>query len=314
VERAPAHNAVGEAFRSDERFLWGLCYRMSGSAADADDLVQETFARALAHPPPRTDEPLRPWLVRVAMNLSRDHLRRRKRRAYVGPWLPALVDTGDESAVPGHEPAQPLSTEGRYDLLESVSLAFLLALEALTPRQRAVLLLADVFDYSTREIADALDLSQPNVKTTHRRARKAMESYDRARRVPTSEMQERTRNALVRFLTAIAAQDVASVEAQLAEGVISYNDGAGEFQAARLPVVGRGKVALFFTKLNRGEAEVPKGTLRNFNGSPSALLEYSSPEHKGARRVVFSIDLDEQGAIDRIYVVLATEKLSRVTP
>jgi RNA polymerase sigma factor (sigma-70 family) len=129
-------STADSAFRSHERFLWGLCYRMTGSAADADDLVQDTFARAIAQPPPDTTSSLRPWLVRVAMNLARDHLRRRRRRAYDGPWLPAPVD----ELPPAHEPA---ATTARYDLMESVTIAFLLALEALSPPQRAVLILRD---------------------------------------------------------------------------------------------------------------------------------------------------------------------------
>ncbi|HEY9231828.1 MAG TPA: sigma-70 family RNA polymerase sigma factor, partial [Blastocatellia bacterium] len=87
--------AYAETLENDRRLLWGLCYRMTGNAADADDLVQETFVRALEHPPRRTDEPLRPWLVRVALNLSRDLLRRRRRRDYTGPWLPSPVPTDE---------------------------------------------------------------------------------------------------------------------------------------------------------------------------------------------------------------------------
>ena len=68
-----------EAFETDGRLLWGVCYRMTGNAADADDLVQETFVRALAHPPKRSEQPVRPWLIRVAMNLSLDLLRKRRR-------------------------------------------------------------------------------------------------------------------------------------------------------------------------------------------------------------------------------------------
>jgi len=146
--------------------------------ADADDLVQETFVHAMERPPARLEEPWRPWLVRVALNLGRDLLRRRKRRAYVGPWLPSPIDTGDEASPPSHEPtfAEGMSTEGRYDMLESVSFAFLIALEALSPRQRAILLLRDVFDYSVQETAVVLDLSEANVKTSHHRARRTMRS------------------------------------------------------------------------------------------------------------------------------------------
>ena len=144
--------------------------------------------RALERPPARTDEPWRPWLVRVAMNLARDLLRRRRRSPYRGTWLPSPIETGADDAPPAYEiPAESGSpTEGRYELLESVSFAFLLALEALTPSQRAVLLLRDVFDYSVRETADALGMSEANVKVTHHRARRAMAAYDRDRCVPTA--------------------------------------------------------------------------------------------------------------------------------
>jgi len=82
-----------QTYDNDKRFLWGLCYRMTGSAADADDIVQETFVKALEKPPIDLEAPLRPWLVKVALNLSRDQLRRRRRREYFGPWLPAPVLT-----------------------------------------------------------------------------------------------------------------------------------------------------------------------------------------------------------------------------
>src|SRR5690242_19315982 len=180
-----------QLFVEHRRFLWGVSYRMTGSAADADDIVQDTLVRAIERPPQRTDEPVRPWLVKVALNLSRDVLRRRKRREYVGPWLPSPIDTSDESAPPSHEPSVDgrETLEARYDLLESVSIAFLVALEQLTPRQRAVLLLRDVFDYSVKETADALDLSEANVKTTHHRARNVMATYDRERIRPTPAVQ-----------------------------------------------------------------------------------------------------------------------------
>jgi RNA polymerase sigma-70 factor (ECF subfamily) len=102
---------VADAFRANERHLWGLCYRMTGSAADADDLVQETFTRALARPPAKRDDPWRPWLVRVAMNLAHDTLRRRRRRRYVGPWLPSPVEADDDEP-PAYEP-MVVASDGR---------------------------------------------------------------------------------------------------------------------------------------------------------------------------------------------------------
>jgi RNA polymerase sigma-70 factor (ECF subfamily) len=240
---------IERAFSEHRRFLWGLSYRLTGSAADAEDVVQETFVRAMEKPPPRMDEPWRPWLARVALNLGADLLRRRRRRGYDGPWLPSVIETG-EGELAGGEPADPSSQHGpRYDLLESVSLAFLLALEALTPLQRAVLLLRDVFDYSVRETGAALGRSEANVKTTHLRARRAMAAYDRARIRPTRELQRETRRALEGFLDCLSRGDVKGIEALLAADVRQLSDGGGEFGAARRPIVGAARVAGFFVGL-----------------------------------------------------------------
>jgi RNA polymerase sigma-70 factor (ECF subfamily) len=311
-------SSVADAFAADRRFLWGLCYRMTGSAADADDLVQETFTRALERPPVRADMPWRPWLVRVAMNLGRDLLRRRRRRRYVGPWLPSPIETGEEESPPAHEPALPGgdTTAGRYDLLESVSFAFLLALEALTPRQRAVLLLRDVFDYSVRQAAEALDLSEENVKTTHHRARRAMQSYDGARTVPTRGLQERTRHALERFMAGLASGDQHAVEALLAEDVRAVSDGAGEVHAARVPVVGRRRVAHFYAKISSRRAPESRFEMRMLNGLPAVVAELGAPGTLPgeARRMVLRVDVDGEGRITAIHTVLARAKLVAIAP
>jgi RNA polymerase sigma-70 factor, ECF subfamily len=86
-------------FDDNRRFLWGMCYRMTGNAADSEDIVQEVFVRALENPPRDTRQPWRPWLVRVAINLSRDYLRRRRRQWYVGPWLPSPLPTEPEEST-----------------------------------------------------------------------------------------------------------------------------------------------------------------------------------------------------------------------
>ena len=299
---------VAAPFREHERLLRGLCYRLTGSAADADDLVQETFLRAMERPPARLDEPWKPWLVRVAVNLGRDSLRKRRRLAYVGPWLPSPIES--EEPLPSFEIAGEGGTEGRYDLLESVSFAFLLALEALTPQQRAVLLLRDVFDYSVEETAGALALSASNVKTTHHRARRALEPYEQSRCRPTPDLVARSTEALQRFLTSLMANDVAAVEAQLAEGVVALNDGGGQFFAARRPVVGVARVA----KLNLGIKDlgppVSRWEIRILNGLPALVAERDGATAKDAPRFVFRCDIDGSGRITAIHTILATQKLT----
>jgi RNA polymerase sigma-70 factor, ECF subfamily len=280
---------------------------MTGSAADADDVVQDTFVRAMTRPPRRRDEPLRPWLVMVAMNLTRDLLRRRRRRDYAGPWLPSPIET-EESSPPSHEPA---TLEGRYDLLESVSFAFLVALEALTPTQRGVLLLRDVFDYSVKETAAALDLGEANVKTTHHRARQAMEAYHASRQIPTPARQKATGDALHQFLQALQSHDVGAVEALLADDVRTTTDGGGEFRAALKTIVGRDNVTRFYVAVSVNAADA-KVRMPALNGVPSAVVDISSPGPGIAPRFTITAELNADGRIAHLYVVSATRKLSAI--
>jgi RNA polymerase sigma-70 factor (ECF subfamily) len=307
-----ADGAHAAAFRAHERFLWGLAYRMTGCAADADDVVQETFVRALQQPPLGDGASWRPWLVKVVMNLARDVLRRRKRRGYVGPWLPSPIDT-EEEPLPAYELIDGgFRTEGRYDLLESVSLAFLLALEALTPRQRAVLLLMEVFDYSGAETAAALDMSASNVKVTLHRARKAMQAYDRHRRPPTVAVQEQTREALGRFLAALSEHDVGAVEELLAQSVRSLSDGGGEFFAARVPIIGPSRVARFHWKISQRRAPGSAFELRTLNGLPALVGTFGSGNRGEPPCVVLQCEVDATGRITQLYTTLATRKLTAV--
>jgi len=301
--------AFDTLYRDHRRYLWALGYRMMGSAADADDLVQETFARALAHPPSREDEPLRPWLVRVEVNLARDHLRRRRVRGYEGPWLPAPIETGPGTLEHELISTEPLP-ESRYSLRESATFAFLIALEALTPHQRAVLVLRDVLDYSGRETAAALGSTEASVKQTHRRARTAMSSYDEARATvaPSPEVIARTQ--------AVAADDVAAAEAALSADVRAITDAGGEFLAARVPVLGAAKVALFFTKLARtaGRPELtPRFAIREINGVPALVAEYDFAAPNIAPRFVIHIDVGADGLIREVHGQQATAKLTAIS-
>jgi RNA polymerase sigma-70 factor (ECF subfamily) len=293
---------LADAFREHERLLWSMCYRLTGSAADADDLVQETFARALEKPP-RGE--MRPWLVTIALNLGRDLLRRRRRQRYVGPWLPSPVETPAPEAE---------SAPARYGMLESATFAFLLALEALSPPQRAVLILRDVYDYSVEETAQALDLSPGNVKVTHLRARRKMADYDQARCQPTPELFERQRAALERFLAALATDDVAAAEAALAAPVKAWSDGAGEFYAARVPIFGVAKVVAFFAKLTRSRGVPDRFAVRILNGLPAVVVEWDHPGPGQALRVVQRCEIDAAGQIVELQSILATRKLTAVRP
>ena len=298
-----------EVFGEHGDFLWGYCYRLTGSAADAEDLVQETFVRAIERPPVDIDRPWRPWLVRVATNLRRDAWRKQKVREYKGPWLPSPVETAGEAAP---KVLSGLDAEARYETLESISFAFLLALEALTPQQRGVLVLRDVYDYSVAETAEALDLSEANVKTTLHRARKAMDGYDRTRCPPTRELTEKTRAMLERFLQCFMQQDAKAIEELLAADVQSIHDSAGEFIAAGLPITGREKVALFYSRIIPNEKEEFRTRFTMLNGQPAVITERPDAPQGLAPRWIYTIDLDAEGKILRSYAVLATEKLTAI--
>jgi RNA polymerase sigma-70 factor, ECF subfamily len=286
---------------------------MTGNAADADDLVQETFVRAIEKPPHRTDEPLRPWLVRVAINLSRDLLRRRKRQGYLGPWLPSPVPTDSESPA-SYEPPAPRgdSPAARYDLKESISFAFLLALEALTPSQRAVLLLRDVFDYSTNETAEALDRTEASVKVVLLRARRKMREYDSSRVPLSPARQDATRRALEQFLMYLSARDAAGLERLLAEDVVSLSDGGGEVNAARRPICGRDKVLRLILGLAGKSMADPRFDVRMLNGLPAILVEDVRSVTAAATRYTIHFEVDDDGRIRGLHAVLAPSKLRAV--
>lgn len=297
--RTPSYAATFELHRTA---LWRLCYRMTGSAADADDLVQDTFARLIEQPPPDQERDVKPWLIRVAMNLSRDHLRRRKRQQYVGPWLPSPIETAgfDRNVQP----------EARYSELESVTLAFLVALEALSSSQRAVLILRDVLGQSVSETAAALEMTEANVKTTHHRARSALQSYDQARRPLTEAQQRATNDMLSRFMIHLLMGDVDAIEELLAADACAINDGAGEFFAARVPVTGSDRIITFHRNVQR--ALPPRFQVREINGLPAVVGEYTLPMKGAADRFVFALTLDTQGKIARLDTIVATRKLTHM--
>ncbi|HTM25617.1 MAG TPA: sigma-70 family RNA polymerase sigma factor [Vicinamibacterales bacterium] len=305
----PAASDTARLFEEHRRFLWRLSYRLTGNAADADDIIQETFVRAMVKPPADRERDWRPWLVRVALNLGRDVLRRRRRLGYTGPWLPSPI----AEEPPAHEPSDPgRGPEARYELLESASVAFLLTLEALTPMQRAVLLLRDVFDYSVRETAGACAISEANVRTTHRRARAAMERYESNRYRPTSEAIARGLATLQAFIANVAAGDSAAVESLLSENVRFLSDGAGEFKAAIEPVVGRKHVAALFAGLARLSAPVVASQLRVLNGLAALVVE-RLPMPGFASRFTLQVEIDGEGRLSQVYIVLASRKLTAVT-
>ncbi len=245
-------------FEAQRPRLFGLAYRLLGSAADAEDVVQEAFLRwhgadraAITAPPA--------WLAKVVTNLCLNQLTsaRARRERYPGPWLPEPVLTG------GGE-LGPLETAEQR---ESVSLALLVLLERLTPPERAVFVLRGCFGYSYREVADLLDLTEPNCRQLHRRASQRLADGRGRFQPPPADWRELVET----FLAAAGSGDLPGLEKLLAAGVTVWADGGGKARAARRPVAGRDRVARYLAGLVRIYAAGVRVVLAEVNGEPAVL-------------------------------------------
>jgi RNA polymerase sigma-70 factor (ECF subfamily) len=286
--------ALDTAFEAQRGTLFGLAYRMLGSAAEAEDIVQDTYVRLQS----ASDEPrdLRAYVVTIATRLCLDQLKsaRAKRESYVGPWLPEPIRTSEEMfrATP----------EGAVSAEESISLAFLVLLESLGPVERAVFLLRDVFDYEYSEIAAMVGRSETNCRQVLRRARQAVDER-RPRFVPTREQQ---RAMTLRFIAAATEGDMSPLLEMLTEDVTVWSDGGGKVPAATRPVRGRDHVLRLFGGFGRKE---PVGGIEaaEINGQPGVI--FRSPGGRVSNVLQFDL---QDGLIGTIYIIRNPDKLIRV--
>lgn len=277
-------------FEEHRPALERLAYRMLGSLADADDVVQEAFLRWSKADRGGVESP-RAFLISVVTRLCIDQRRAvdaRKER-YVGPWLP-------EPMVEVADPAR------RVEVAETVSLAFLVALETLAPVERAAYLLRRVFDFEYAEIARVLDKSEPACRQLVSRAEQRVRER-RPRFDPDPAEAERLTDA---FVTAVTTGDMAGMMRLLAADAVAVSDGGGKVPAALAPVRGADRVARFFLGLAK---KAPPGLeLRRVrvNGLPGVLTVL-------AGQVVNVLTLDViDGRVAACYVVRNPEKLARV--
>jgi RNA polymerase sigma-70 factor (TIGR02957 family) len=214
-------------FDEHRRLLFAVAYRMTGSVADAEDLVQEAWLRWSTVDSDGVQNP-KAYLVRTITNLSLNELTsaRARRETYIGPWLPEPLLT------------QPDASQ-EAEMAESISQAMLVVMETLTPVERAVFLLHDVFGYSHSEIAAILDKSEAAIRQTAARAR----GHVAARRPRFSTDRRVRQDAAERFLAAASGGDLNAMMELLAPDVVCWSDGGGKVTAARRPVVGADNVA-----------------------------------------------------------------------
>lgn len=281
-----------EFFLAYKPLLFSIAYRMLGSAADAEDAVQETFLRwhraqegqAEIHTP-------KGWLTTTISRICLDQLgsARAKREQYVGPWLPEpLAGTSPDIA----------ETSADFD---SLSMAFLVLLESLGPKERAVFLLHDVFGYEFADIAEIVGESSSYCRQIAKRAR----THVTAHRPRFAADAAQRRRLTERFLAAVTDGDMSALIETLADDVTVISDGGGKVNAARKPVTGRDKVALFLTNLRRMAPEGTRFALEPINGQTGIVTTID-----GAVFNVVTFDVDNSG-IRTIYIVVNPEKLRR---
>jgi RNA polymerase sigma-70 factor (ECF subfamily) len=259
-------DAVGESvndaaaeFTAHRGRMFGLAYRMLGSAVDAEDVVQDAFLRWSGADRSVIVAP-GAWLARTVTNLCLDLLTsaRVRRERYVGPWLPEPVLTEDGALGP----------DDQAQRRDSVSLAMLALLERLTPTERAAFVLREAFAYDHASIAEVLGCSTVNARQLHSRARRRLEQDPPRARADAAEV----RRLVERFLAAAREGDLPELESMLAADVVSWSDGGGQVSAARHPVVGATKVGRLFMGLARKAGPDAGVDVREVNGEPALLV------------------------------------------
>lgn len=278
-----------DPFLAHRSLLFTVAYEMLGSAADAEDVVQETWLRWADADQSEVRDP-RAYLVRIVTRQSLNRLRTlaRRREDYVGQWLPEPLLTTPDVA-------------DDVELAESVSMAMLTVLETLTPTERAVFVLREVFDVPYEEIAAALDKSAAAVRQTAHRAREHVAARRPRRQVDRSEQQR----VVERFLAALSTGDVQGLIEVLAPDVVVVADGGGLVAAARHPITGATKVVAFLSKFATLATTAVVDTVW-LNGALGGRIVLD-----GKLNTVISFVIDD-GRISRMYAVRNPHKLGRL--
>lgn len=277
-----------EDFVRHRNLLFTVAYEMLGSAADAEDVLQETWLRWVDVDRAEVRDE-RAYLVRIATRLALNRMRAnsRRRESYVGPWLPEPLLTTPDVAED-------------VELADSVSLAMLTLLETLGPTERAVFVLREVFDFGYDEIAAAVDKTPAAVRQIAHRARGHV-----AERRPRAEASRSERERVMEtFLSAVATGDIQSLMDVLAPDVVLVTDGGGFKKAALRPILGRDKVLRFLGAVSEGIEAVADVVV--VNGAPALRIVVDGELDTVASMVV------EDGRVSGLYVVRNPAKLARL--
>ncbi len=284
-----------EQFQTYRPLLFSIAYRMLGSVMEAEDMVQEAFLRYQATPPETIQNP-KAFLSTVITRLCLNQLdtARVKREAYVGPWLPEPLLTTEDAG---------LSPLDQAELHESISVAFLVLMERLTPVERAVFLLRQVFEFEYADIAEIVGKDEVACRQLFSRAKKHIAAH-RPRFKPTPEQQ---RLAIEEFQRAVTAGELEGLKKMLAEDVTLWADGGGKAKgAATRPLHGRDAVARFLLASRRLAAEGYRAEIAMVNGEWSVILR------AGEKAFLVSFIAVEQERIREIRIIGNPDKLQRL--
>ncbi|VEG41417.1 RNA polymerase sigma-70 factor, TIGR02957 family [Mycolicibacterium flavescens] len=285
-----------QTFADHRNLLFAIAYRILGSAADAEDVVQDAWFKWSADDRSQVSDP-KAYLSRIVSNLSMDRLRstQRQRETYVGPWLPEPILTASDAADDAVT-------------ADSVSLAMLVVLETLSPLERAVFVLKEAFDFSYAEIAEAVERSESAVRQAAHRAREHVQ----ARRPRFEADRAKKRQVTERFFAASVGGDINALLEMLAPEVTLWTDGGGKVRQALRPLIGAANVARWLA----GTAKRPYEGIEiadmtaevvEINGGPGIVLS-------GAGRIIatLTVDLDDDGRIATIHNIANPDKLRAI--
>lgn len=280
-----------ETFNQYRPLLFAIAYRMLGTLTDAEDMVQETFLR-WEQTTQGTVKSAKTYLSTITTRLCIDHLRsaRVQREQYVGPWLPEpiLTKQRDDPAV-------------QLELADSLSMAFLVVLESLSPIERAVFLLREIFEYDYDEIAQMVGKSPANCRQILRRSRQ----HIAARRPRFSVSHQQQEQITAKFLEALFQGNLQDLLILLAKDVTYWSDGGGKVTAALKPLHGARKVARFLLALRSKRLSKAVFPMVEINGQPGAIAIIDGCVHSVT--TFYIVD----GYIQSIYAIRNPEKLKR---
>jgi RNA polymerase sigma-70 factor, ECF subfamily len=291
---SPDHDQ--QVFNEHRNLLFSVAYRILGTAADAEDVVQDAWIKWSAADRSQVADP-KAYLARIVSNLAVGRLRstRHQREIYVGPWLPEPILTSGDTA------------DAVTDA-DSVSMAMLVVLETLSPLERAVFVLKEVFDFSHAEIAAAVERSEASVRQAAHRAREHVQ----ARRPRFAADRSRQRDVTERFLAAATGGDINTLMELLSPDVTLWTDGGGKVRQALRPVVGAQTVAAWFAAIGtvtyQGVQPPDMNVeLAEINGGPGIVFS-------GLGRVIATVtlDFDADGRVTTIHNVANPDKLQAI--